>query len=495
MGLRIKQTLWIERMRKEHPCFQKFIKVPSSPKSKESYAYKIQRFMKFAAKFKYVKHEEDFESLLDYDSEKITDILEEFVNYLESQGLVYEAIKPTLAAPELFFEMNRKLWHKKLVRRSMQKEDRIQGGREPVTHEDLKLMLKYCGGSARKEAVIHFLASTGIRPYALVDPVLKIKHLKSMPNPDDQINHPDYCYAVKVYDESREGYFAFLTPEARKAIDRYLNGRKLQGEKLDDETPLFTTLGCKWNTKSQHLTDDNMKEIVRKIIKGAQITRKKIGNRYDKSLIYMFRKRFNTILKLNNHVNSNIAEKLMAHKKGLDGTYLQPTLEECYREFVKAIPELTISDEFRLQLENALLKNESQKLPDRNIIKRLEKRIEDLELGKEARDALYAKGILNAKGDLQKALSLVRPLIIEFPFSEEVKRKFMREIIDSKTENRSINPASFIPDYENGKQEIQKIAQNMAQYIHERSKIKQEKPAYKVPTIDLNRLQELLIRT
>jgi len=87
---------------------------------------------------------------------------------------------------------------------------------------------------------------------ALVDPVLKIKHLRSMPNLNNPINQPHYCYAVKVYDESKEGYWAFLTPEARKIIDRYLNGRKLAGEKLGDESPLFTTLGSRWNTKNQY---------------------------------------------------------------------------------------------------------------------------------------------------------------------------------------------------------------------------------------------------
>jgi len=349
-------------MKNGHPCFHKFIKVPSTPKSKESYAYKIQRFMKFAAEFKYVSNEEDFESLLEYDTEKITDILEEFVNYLEGQGLVCEAIKPTLAAPELFFEMNRKLWHKKLVRRGIQKEDRIQGGKAPATKEDLQQMLKYCERSLRKQAIIHFLACTGIRPAALVDPVLKIKHLKSMPNLNDPINQPHYCYAVKVYDESNEGYSAFLTPEARKVIDRYLNGRKLSGEKLDDETPLFTTLGSRWNTKNNHLTDENMKEILGRIIKGAKIQRKKTGNRHDKSLVYMFRKRFNTILKLNDSVNSNITEKLMAHKKGLDGTYLQPTLEECYREFFKVISDLTIDDNERLRVTNQKLEREKSEL-------------------------------------------------------------------------------------------------------------------------------------
>ena len=58
------------------------------------------------------------------------------------------------------------------------------------------------------------------------------------------------------------------------------------------------------------------------------------------------------ILKINNSVNSNIAEKLMAHKKGLDGTYLNPTREECFAEFIKAIPELTINKQARLEAEN-----------------------------------------------------------------------------------------------------------------------------------------------
>lgn len=362
MGLRIKQARWIERIKTEHPCFAKFIKVPGTAKSKESYAYKIQRFMKYAAEHKYVNHNEDFESLLQYDSDKITDILEEFVIYLENQGLVYEAIKPTLAAAELFFDMNRKLWYKKLVRRSIQKQDRIQGGKTPATREDLQQMLNYCDRSIRKQAIIHFLASTGVRPAALVDPVLKVKHLKSMPNLNDPVNQPNYSYAVRVYDESKEGYWAFLTPEARQTLDRYLNGRRLSGEEIDGESPLFTTMGSRWNTKNTHLTDDNLKEILGKIVKGSKIERKKAGNRYDKSLIYMFRKRFNTVMKLNGSVNSNIAEKLMAHKRGLDGTYLQPTLEECYREFFKAIPDLVISDTERLRARNNLLEKENSKL-------------------------------------------------------------------------------------------------------------------------------------
>jgi len=41
----------------------------------------------------------------------------------------------------------------------------------------------------------------------------------------------------------------------------------------------------------------------------------------------------------------------MAHKKGFDGTYLQPTREEFYREFVKAIPNLTIDPTERQKID------------------------------------------------------------------------------------------------------------------------------------------------
>ena len=202
------------------------MKTLTTDKGRESYAYKLQRFMAFAAEKKYVKHIEDFESLLRYESEQLTDILEDFVNYLENQGLVSTSVGVTLTAMELFFEMNRRIWHKKLVKRSIQKQDRISGGREPATTEDINLMLKYCERSIRKHAIILFLGSTGIRPEGLIDSVLRIKHLVWMPDPANPTRNPEFCYAVKVYDLSKEGYWAFLTPEASRALQRYFNSTK-----------------------------------------------------------------------------------------------------------------------------------------------------------------------------------------------------------------------------------------------------------------------------
>ena len=351
MVIRKKQKLWIDKIKKNHTCFAKMLKPLSSLASQESYAYKIQRFMGFALDKKYVKHNEDFESLLKYDAEKITDILEDFVNYLENDGILSDSIPSILTPIELFFEMNRKIWHKKIVRRSIQKVDRVLGGDSPATNDDLLMMLSYCMRSLRSQALILFLASTGIRPAAIIDPVLRMRHLVWMPNLDNPNRDNQYCYAVKIYEKSKEEYWVFLTPEASKILVRYIDGRKKSGENITQESPIFVSNNTRWNSKYEYLTDDNLNAIISKIIEKSKIPRIKQGYSYNKSRIYMFRKRFNTILKLTNGLNSNIAEKLMAHKRGLDGVYLKPTREECYVEFFKAIPNLTINDSERQKIE------------------------------------------------------------------------------------------------------------------------------------------------
>ena len=52
----------------------------------------------------------------------------------------------------------------------------------------------------------------------------------------------------------------------------------------------------------------------------------------------------------------------MAHKNGLDGHYLKPTREECYNEFVKAIPELTIDPAERQKIKIEDLESQNSKL-------------------------------------------------------------------------------------------------------------------------------------
>jgi len=345
---------WIryaEEHSKTSKAYRKFYNAMKTDSTISAYSYNMKRFMDFLILYKEIKTNEDYDLLLEWDSEKITDLLEEFVASLNKTLKKTSAIKTMLAGPELFFEMNRKIWHKKLVRRGIKKDGLIKSGKLPATDEDIQRMLQVTK-NLRDIAVIHFLASTGSRPAGIVDPVLRMKHLTEMPHK---------CYAIKIYDQYDEGYWAFLTPEARRAMDRYFSWRKMiRGEEFSEETPVFSNHSR--NSKNQHMSEMGLRKIVEKAIRNAGIERTKVGTKYDKATITMFRKRFNGKLKLENQVNSNIAEKLMAHKRGLDGTYLQPTKEECFTEFIKAIPVITISNEEQQKMRIELQEKEISEL-------------------------------------------------------------------------------------------------------------------------------------
>jgi len=374
MVLRECQIEWRRKMSTDHKCFRKFIGSLNAETSRETYGYKIQKFMKFAVNQKFVKHVEDFESLLEFDTEKITDVLEEYVFFLQERGDV--AVGTDLASPELFFEMNRKIWHNKLVRKGIRKLQRKKGGELPI--EDKELEDVYFGAKTiREKCIISILSSLGIRPGAIIDPVIKFKHL--IPIEDS--------YCVKIYDESDEGYWGVLIPEARRDVDRYKQSRINNGETITDESPLLATLPSRWNAKRDYITDQNLKEILLRLIHN-KVKRIKTGNRYDKALSYMFRKRFNTKLKLNNEVNSNVAEKLMAHKRGLDGTYLKPTMEECFVEVKKAFAELTIDPAERQRLEIQKKQQEITELEDKNNqLENQQKQIDEMKIKQEKIEA------------------------------------------------------------------------------------------------------------
>ncbi len=363
---RIKQTAFINDMKSKHRCYKLFISSLNSHVSQEGYSYKFQTFMRFCTTHGTTKDEFDYESLLELDTEQITDLLLDYVYQKQEEGL--RCVRSYLESPELFFEMNRKMWHKRVVKKSITKEDRIIAGKTPATDEDVFNMIAV-NKVLRNKLIIHYLASTGSRPGSIIDPPLQFKHLIPLPDIQDSskfVFDPDnddsldihqyqserYCYALKIYDESNEGYWAFLIPAASDVLDEYKDERELKGEKITNESYIFATYSTANQVKYDFVTNENLNHIMQKTIRDAKIKRHLVTKtRYNKSQSYMFRKRFNGHLKLENDVNSNIAEKLMAHKRGLDGTYLQPTLGECYFEFYKAIAKLTPDPKVRHKLE------------------------------------------------------------------------------------------------------------------------------------------------
>ncbi len=248
-----------------------------------------------------------------------------------------------------------------------------RSGYKAWTTEQIAMMIDGTSDS-RNKSLIHFQASTGGR-IGIHDHPLLMKHLTMM----EWNGHG--CYAVLLYadeDETVEekdhrdklddvssgsSYWAFLTPESTDALDRYFDERKRKGEVFEPDTPIFIKDEIKQTLPSSQLSDRNVSSIIFRIVRDIpQLQRMKKGNRYDIQTNHGFRKRLNTILKLESNVNSNIIEKVLGHRNGLDGVYLAPTRQECFREFVKGIPQLTISESERQKIIIKKLRDEKLEL-------------------------------------------------------------------------------------------------------------------------------------
>lgn len=209
---------------------------------------------------------------------------------------------------------------------------------------------------ARSLALIHFLASTGTTPEVIVDPVITVGALVGLPNPFRPDDEPEWCYAIRIHDGTDRAYWAFLTPEARRAVDHYVYLRRYWGETVGARSPLFVSIR---GSKTDHMTATAATAVVRRLITLAKITTTKTGRQYTMD---MFRKRFNMILKLDADADPDISCKLAGSgqrrggSKSRDRTRKRPTCEQCYVEFLKAAPHLTIS-----HVERLLLSNEDQR--------------------------------------------------------------------------------------------------------------------------------------
>lgn len=358
-------------MKKNH--FELFTSAIKSPQTKMNYIYSLNEFMKFS-KIK------SYQDISKPSTEKIDDLLENWVLTLRKKGLKGPTIRTKLSGVELFLDMNKIDFHRKVLRKMIPTDDYVPGGDTPYTTEEIQKMLSSTT-KLRTKALIHFLSSMGPRTACLIDPILKLKHLREMPHG---------CMAIKIYDGSKQSYWGFLTPEATTALKSYLNSRKLNGETLNNDSPIFSNFkNASWRKKNTHLSEKSLRQLISRVVRVAGIENNKDGNRFDKAPIYGFRKRFATILKQNKDVNQVVTEILLGHKPGLDKNYYRPTLDECFSEFVKTVPELTID---KTERQKAIISKQNEEISE---LQRNKERIEKLENEhQELCDIIYRKEVI-----------------------------------------------------------------------------------------------------
>ena len=349
-----------------------------SAETRKQYLYYLEKFKKFC-KLK------DYDSIPTIDSGKLREMIEDYVMFLRKK-MGPNSIPPYVHALQSFFEINDVDFNWKRVKRLLPAKIKLTGNQAWST-DAIKRMLEFCP-DLRARALIHFLSSSGIRIGAIPD--LKLKHVAEMPHG---------CKSALAYEDTREEYFTFLTPEASKALDLYLEQRRKDGESVKPESPVFRIHYQLGLAIPKSLSVASVENIIRRIVHKSGQRKEKKGYRFSVQQNHGFRKRFNTILKLNQDVNSNIAEKLMGHKNGLDGVYLTPTKEQLFEEFRKAIPDLTIDSSERLRARNRQLEKDKSELEKKNEEKQmLEDRI--------ARQEQSTKNILEKLDHMEKKASL-----------------------------------------------------------------------------------------
>jgi integrase/recombinase XerD len=322
-------------MKNSLSVFDKYIK---SDHTREMYVYLFKRFAKWTKI-------DDTNGLLQLKESYLQELVEDYMMYMRKR-ILPNSFPPIVAALELFFSMNDKIMNWKKIRKMIPAFVK-KSGRNAWQTEDIQKMLESTT-SKKNKALIHLLASTACRVGAI--PELRLKHVAIM---------PDGCKAVLMYEGTNEEYDTFLTSEASRALDVYLDERRKDGEYLDDNSPIFRASYKMGIQKVKPLSLSSITQILNRIGKDLN-TRKKTGNRFNVMIIHGIRKRFATIVKLDNRIAWAVGEKLLGHKVHLDPDYFAPTRENLFKEFKKIMPALIIDQSARLRIE-AQIKEEQMK--------------------------------------------------------------------------------------------------------------------------------------
>jgi len=374
-----------------------FIEGLKSAVTKAAYTFALQKYMK------HIKIDNPDDLLKYQDNPKfIQNQIIDYLIYLKNPpiSLRYATRSQYLAAILTFYDLNEVVLNKKKTYRYLGEEEKPIENRAYRT-EEIARMLEVC--DERVKALILFLASTGVRIRAIVD--LKLEDLTSIPNFD--------LYQVKVYSDSKQGYFTFTTPEASKAINTYLSYRERYGEKLTPKSPLFRDQFDRNDPDSIHnvklLKLRAVERLISRTIEKAGLRtierQTELRNEHGKvrknvRLTSGFRKFFDTQL-IYADVRPAIKEMFMGHSIGLDDHYFKPSENDVLEEYLTAVDHLTINEENRLKKK----------------VKELTRKQDDIEIMKERHD----QEIKDIREQMNKQFSQIMSMIQHNPKLAHVK--------------------------------------------------------------------------
>ncbi len=159
------------------------------------------------------------------------------------------------------------------------------------------------------------------------------------------------------YETSNEEYFGFLEPLASKSLYEYLDERRNDGEHINENSPIFRAEYRIGIQPVKPLTLRGIEAVLERLVKEAGNRKKISKTRCNIMSAHGFRKRYASIIKLNNKISWAVSERLLGHKSYLDPSYFVPTKENLFEEFKKVMIDLTIDDSERERLRRIEAEN------------------------------------------------------------------------------------------------------------------------------------------
>ena len=242
---------------------------------------------------------------------------------------------------KLFCEMNDIILNWKKIMRGIPKGKRYASDRIP-TMDEIKKLLNY--PDRRLEPAILIMMSSGIRSGAW--DYLRWGDIQPIFDENNNL----VAAKLIVYRGEPEEYLTFITPEAYEAIREYIEFRATHGESVNERS---WTLRDEFNVSKaskgiasipKQLKSSGLKRLIERALyaQGIRKPLEKGKRRHEFQADHGFRKYFKTAAE--RHMKSLHVEILMGHSIGLADNYYRIPEKELLAEYLKAVPDLSVSN-------------------------------------------------------------------------------------------------------------------------------------------------------
>lgn len=280
------------------------------------------------------------EETLEWDLETIEDAMIDWKSDLQEQGRAGATIITSFAAVKQWFFFNRK---RIVVQCKNVSPTRTYLDYIP-SRDDVQRLLD--SSKIHHKVVIALMAFSGLRPVDVSS--LEYRHIKASYEAGEEV-----LTIIKKHQKTKQWYPTFLGHQGTRYLRGYLQERQLQGEVIEDDTPIVV-----WNGKGIKPLGIviGLQRIIRR-----SVGRHPTGESFRVFRSYALRKYFRRAL---DKLGEATAEFLMGHRSGLESlvaTYsglrdLDPqAINRLKKEYIKLLPELEteITDgSLRVQIED-----------------------------------------------------------------------------------------------------------------------------------------------